>query len=355
MPNDGSIDYLNDPLLTTLDEKPKVEGTPLLERAEEVVSRINAFIEETGSVPVSEPGKSVKERMLANELAGLRASRASLDGLRNLVEHGLIHGSEIALNPTNDPLLADDSPIFNVRDELKSIARPDYVADRRPCPDFDRFEPSFEEVKRDVAEGKRQPQRFQQERVELGEFFVLKGQLVHVADVGEEHERNGKPDARLRVIFDNATESNLLMSSLVRRLYEDKDAMRVGTLDAGPLFQSKKAAGARTGFVYVVRSLSDRPEVSGLLKVGTTAGAVEDRIARAESQASFLYAPVEIVETFELFGLSAKEAEARVHNALKAFNTRLKVTGPDGRNFNATEWFKASPATVEAAVLSVVR
>ncbi len=174
---------------------------------------------------------------------------------------------------------------------------------------------------------------------------MLKGQLVHVADLRDEHRRKGKPDARLRVIFDNATESNLLMSSLVRRLYEDKDARRIGVSDAGPLF-----AGARTGFVYVLRSRSEKPEVRGLVKIGTTFGAVEDRIAHPETQSAFLFAPVEIVETYELVGHSAKEAEQRIHQALRPYHVALRDTGADGRSFSSLEWFRASPKLVEQAI-----
>ncbi|MEM8802827.1 MAG: GIY-YIG nuclease family protein [Pseudomonadota bacterium] len=345
----GEIDYLNDALLLTPDEKAKTARTPLLDRAMEVLARINAFIDETGAEPVSEPGRGVKERMLANELAGLRASKPDLIDLEPFDVRGLVFGGSGEIDPLDDPLLLDDIGIFEVRDELKPVARPDYIADRRPCPDFERFEPLFEQVRRDVEDGARKPQPFRQERVDLGEFFVLKGQLVHVADVRDEHRRNDKPDARLRVIFDNGTESNLLMSSLVRRLYEDKDAQRIGTADAGPLFE-----GARTGLVYVLRSLSDKPEAEGLLKVGTTAGAVEDRIARAETQSTFLFAPVTVVETYELTGHSAKEAEQRIHRALRSYHVTLRVTGPDGRTFRATEWFKASPAMVEAAIRSAL-
>lgn len=343
------IDYFNDGLLLTPDERPKAARTPLLDRAVEVIERINAFVDETGAEPVSEPGRSVRERMLANELAGLRAAKADLDGLASYDTRNLVFGGTGVADPLDDPLLSDGLDIFEVRDELRPMARPDFVADRRPCPDFERFEPLFERIRKAVEQGTRKPQPFRQERVELGEFFVLKGQLVHVADLRDEHRRNGKPDARLRVIFDNGTESNLLMSSLVRRLYEDKDARRIGTTDAGPLF-----SGARTGFVYVLRSLSEKPEVQGLLKVGTTSGAVEDRIAHAETQSTFLFAPVVIVETYELVGHSAKEAEQRIHQALRPYHMALRVTGPDGRSFSSVEWFRATPELVEKAIERVL-
>ena len=340
----SEVDYLNDPLLATPDDRPRAERTPLLEQAAEVLAGIEAFVRKTGAEPVSAKGRSVRERMLANELAGLRASRRELAGLRDADRMGLVFGEARVEAGLDDPLLSEGDGIFDVRESLKPKAEPDMVAERRPCPDFDRFRAAFEAVRRSLDEGSRRPQPFHQEKVERGEFFVLKGQLLVVADVRDEHKRGGKADARLRVVYDNETESNLLMSSLIRRLYEDKDARRIG-MRAGPLFD-----GARTGFVYVLRSRSDRPQVRGLLKVGTTAGAVEDRIARAETQGAFLFAPVEIVETFELVGYDAKQAEKAVHAALRPFHIALQVVGPDGRKFNATEWFKTDVATVAAII-----
>ena len=148
-----TIDYLNDDLLLTPDEKPKAARTPLLVRGVEIIERINAFMDETGAEPVSEPGRSDRERMLANELAGLRASRAALDGLASYDTRNLVFNGAGVADPLDDPLLSDGLDIFEVRDELKPMARPDFVADRRPCPDFERFEPLFEDI-RNVRRGR---------------------------------------------------------------------------------------------------------------------------------------------------------------------------------------------------------
>jgi len=345
----NDIDYLNDPLLATPDEKVRAARTPIVEQAAEVLARINVFYAENGTEPVSQKGRSVLERMLANELAGLRASKAALTGLEPFDVHGLVFVVDQAVDPMDDPLLADGTDIFQVRDGLQPRAMPDYVADRVPCQDFDRFEGLFDSVRQSVRERLRKPVPFSQERVEIGEFFTLKGQMLQVADVRDPHRRNGKDDARLRVVFDNGTESNLLMSSLVRRLYEDKDARRIPTTSAGPLFE-----GASTGYVYVLKSLSPRPEVTGLLKVGTTAGRVEDRISRAATQATYLYADVEIVDTYEFKGHSAQEAERLVHKQLRPYHVALRVTGPDGTSHSATEWFRLSPDAVSDAIVAAL-
>ena len=345
----AEIDYLNDPLLESPDEAPKAAKTPLVERAAEVLEAINAYVDETGAKPISAPGRTVRERMLANALSGLRASRGDLGGLEGVDRHHVVFdGSSRPAEPMDDPLLADGSDIFTVRPSLQAKDQPDYIADRAPCADFERFAPLFEAVRQDLEAGRRQANEFRGERVELGGFYVLKGQIAYVADVKDEAQRKGKPDARLRVIFDNATESDHLMSSLVRRLHKDRGRRITGTA-TGPLFE-----GVSTGFVYVLRSRSERPEVQGLLKVGTTGGTVEDRIARSETQGAFLFAPVEIVETYELKGHSAKQTEQLLHQALRSFQVQLRVTGPDGWAFRANEWFRLTPDVVKAAIKRVL-
>lgn len=85
--------------------------------------------------------------------------------------------------------------------------------------------------------------------------------------------------------------------------------------------------GARTGFVYVLRSRSDKSEIQGLLKVGTTSRAVEDRKAHTETQAKFFFANVHIPVTFEMVGRSAKEAE-QLHRTLRGYHVVMGVIGP---------------------------
>lgn len=156
----SEVDYLNDPLLATPDERPRAERTPLLQRAAEVLDGIEAFVRETGAEPVSAMGRSVRERMLANELAGLRASRRELAGLRDVDGMGLVFGEARVEVGLDDPLLSGGDGIFDVRESLKPKAEPDMVAERRPCPDFDRFRAEFEAVRRSLDEGSRRPQPF---------------------------------------------------------------------------------------------------------------------------------------------------------------------------------------------------
>ena len=75
--------------------------------------------------------------------------------------------------------------------------------------------------------------------IKRGEFFILGGQKAYVAEVGKEFvTEQGRRNARLRVIFDNGTESDNLLRSLQRALYKDDAGRRITEPDAGPLFET---------------------------------------------------------------------------------------------------------------------
>lgn len=99
--------------------------------------------------------------------------------------------------------------------------------------------------------------------IKKSEFFIVSGQKAYIAEVGEEF-RTGydRRDSRLRVIFDNGTESDVLMRSLQRALRRDGAGRRVTELDAGPLFEGgPDPQGTESGTIYVLRSLSDHPDI----------------------------------------------------------------------------------------------
>ncbi|MBD5074993.1 GIY-YIG nuclease family protein, partial [Xanthomonas citri pv. citri] len=70
-----------------------------------------------------------------------------------------------------------------------------------------------------------------------------------------------------------------------------------------------------TGFIYVLKSLSTDPQISSiknLYKIGFTTGSVENRIRNAENQSTYLYAPVEIVTTYQVFNMNASKFETAI-------------------------------------------
>ena len=105
------------------------------------------------------------------------------------------------------------------------------IADHTPCAGFHRFKPLFERVECDLKTGMRKTTRFGgNTSVAAGDFFIVGGQLAYVAEVGGLLKSpTGESDARLRVIYANGTESNLLRRSLQRALYKDSKGRRISS------------------------------------------------------------------------------------------------------------------------------
>jgi hypothetical protein len=249
------------------------------------------------------------------------------------------------------------------------------VAQREPCPDFGLYQHLFEEVQADLKLGQRLTLPFTQDgSVEKGDFFVLGGQTVWVAEVGEDFDSpQGKKDARLRLIFSNKTQSNMLRLSLVRALYKTDGSRRISAPlppDDGPLFaqatmpapapkldESESKGEASSGTIYVLRSLSDHPFVAEhrqlIHKIGVTGGKVEARIAGAERDPTYLLAGVEVVATYQLAGIARHKLEALLHRFFAA--TRLDVALQDrfGQAVQPQEWFLLPLEVIDAAIAAV--
>ncbi len=120
------------------------------------------------------------------------------------------------------------------------------------------------------------------------------------------------------MIYDNATESDLVLRSLQRDLNKDKASRRITDPDLGPLLSEvDEPDDLPTGYIYVLRSKSEHPFVaehrSVIHKIGVTGGDVKSRIAGAKKDPTYLLSDVEIVATFKLANINRKRLEALLH------------------------------------------
>jgi hypothetical protein len=165
----------------------------------------------------------------------------------------------------------------------------------------------------------------------------------------------GRTDARLRVIFDNGTESNLLMRSLQRALHKDEAGRRITDPMAGPLFAGGNEEGdLASGIVYVLRSKSDDPYVAEhrnvLHKIGVTGGDVARRLANARLDPTFLMADVEIVATYELFNIGRAKLENLIHRIFGAARLDIDIKDRFGQPVTPREWFLVPLFVVDEAI-----
>ncbi len=231
------------------------------------------------------------------------------------------------------------------------------IANREKCDDFDKFKPIFEQLQKELDTGLRTTRPFEMKaEIEKGRFFIVGGQKAYIADKGETTlTDHGRTDARLRVIFDNGTESNMLMRSLQRALNKDDAGRRVTDPNAGPLFSDQTIDGDEaSGIIYVLRSKSDHPEIAKnrelVHKIGVTNLSVEKRIAGAHLQPTFLMANVEIVATYELFNINRTKLENLLHRIFELARLEIEIMDRFGRPVTPREWFLVPLFAIKEAV-----
>jgi hypothetical protein len=331
------------------------------------------FVEEQGRFPQHGETRDIFERLYAVRLDRLRESAECRQLLQPLDSHQLLQAvGDTSLTAEEDlddaALLAslgvdaaadnDITQLTHVRSR-QEIKAAEEIAQRSTCPDFDEFKPIFEQVQQDLKTGMRQTLKYQDNAaVNPGDLFILDGQKVLVAEMGESFVSDyGRSDCRLRVIYDNATESDLLLRSLQRALNKDKTSRRIATPDfrSLPLFSNVEAEDdLPTGYIYVLRSQSDHPFIaenrSIIHKIGVTVGDVKSRVANAKKDPTYLLAEVEIVATFKLANINRKKLEALLH---KVFDSaRLELALPDrfGITVQPREWFLVPLEVIETAI-----
>lgn len=234
------------------------------------------------------------------------------------------------------------------------------IADRNPCKDFEKFQPLFEQVERELKAGMRRSLRFGRDAsISVGDFYILGGQLANVAEMGEQYRTpNSEINARLRVIFANGTESDLLLRSLQRALYKNDTGRRLTDPDLGPLFGGiTEPDDIASGTIYVLRSQSNHPYVAEhrelIHKIGVTGGRVEARIAGAERDATYLLAGVEVVATYKLHNLNRIKLENIFHRLFGAAQIDLTIKDRFGRPVKPREWFLVPLQVIHEAVQSI--
>lgn len=348
---------------------------------------ISAFVDEHGRAP-SDDG-DLAEKLLARRLKSYQGNSNLHDTLTPYDRHGLIpslEGGEVdddvgfvlaqqgeaddeseasavddvgdAENVTSlDDIFASaafagletgDESIFTITHvpEVAHRESPDEVAQRTVCHDFHEFEHIFRDLHQGLKNGTVKTVRFQQASdVREGDAFILEGVLCLIDKIGEYRvDGEGRYDPRLRLIFENGTESNHLLRSLAKRLYSDETGRRI-VYDADSVvdaFNNISHKDKRVGQIYFVTTLSDNPElkaIPNLIKIGYTEQTVEERTKNAVRDIAFLESPVKILATTECYNLNPHRFETLIHGFLHAQRLKMTLIGKDGKAYKPREWF----------------
>ena len=352
---------------------PEAKGgrPPREERVIAGFEEIQRFSEKHGRAPQHGEDRDIFERLYAVRLDRLRSLPDCRALLEPLDHQRLLAGATSIATPEQaidvDHLAAelagagggDDITVLRYVRTGADKRAAEEIADRKRCEDFEKFKPLFERVAGDLKTGLLQSQPIEAGRraIEAGDFFVLDGIILYVAEVGEPLKTTAREvDRRLRAVFANGTESNLLQRSLQRAFYNDPAARRLVSPESGQLSFGGELEpdDVESGTIYVLRSLSNHPYVAQhrdlIHKIGVTGSKVEVRIANAEQEATYLLAKVEVVATYKLAGINRARMENLFHKLFASARLNITINDRFGHPVQPQEWFLVPLFVVNEAV-----
>lgn len=268
----------------------------------------------------------------------------------------------------NDPLLnlsEEEEKLFDIPQDMRRVIakkKADYVAQHKLCENFDDYKPLFEKVHQELMEGKRSLVKINKTAtLTEGRYYFVGGQMLLLEHIGEKKKSsNFLPDARTRCIYENGTESDILLQTLrknvvgdgyaISELQEETDAQFFNNSD---ITIDDKV----TGYIYVLSSLSENPDIKdekNLYKIGFTTDSVEQRISNAENEPTYLMAPVKIEASYKVVNLNSQKFEDLVHQLLKHVQFQVTVYDEKGIEHQPQEWFVVPLPVVDVIIKKIM-
>lgn len=363
-----------------VDTAPKKQATrtPREQRIIAGYEEIERFVVEHGKMPEHGENRAIFERLYAVRLDRLRESSECREVLKDIDTKRLL---DVEADDTTSSVLNEDATDHELLDALgvdseksddittlkhvrstKEKQAAEEIAQRTACADFGIFKPLFIQVKNELKSGSREiiPCKNKSD-VEAREFYIVQGQTAYIGDTGESFtDAEGRQDCRLRIIFDNGTESNMLRRSFQKRLWEDAASRKIVQVDEfGPLFSNREEEGDQAvGQVYILRSKSDDPFIAEnqkvIHKIGITTGSVKQRVANAAKDPTYLLAEVEIVETYNVSNLDLNRLEKLLHKFFDQARLDVQLKDRFGFDVEPREWFLVPLPVIEEAIQKLI-
>lgn len=327
---------------------------------------INNFVKENNREPNSENG--LLEHQLASRLKSIREDGDKIANLKAYDECNLLEVESKKVSSLKDIFEDDeygvlektDDGIFQIRNiSKKTISRetPEYVAHRKVCKDFGKFQGLFEDCQKKLKEGSLKLKNLEKHyEIHDGVYFVLGGILgLIVKSFGISLNNQSKINGRLYIVFENGTESNMLLQSLVKSMQENRGKIVIES--SSSLSFEVSSEDKQLGYIYILKSLSSNPKIQSignLYKIGYSTIPVEERVKNASSEPAYLMAPVKIVTTYDCFNFNPQKLEQLLHNFFGSSCLNIDIFDNNNVRYMPREWFIAPLEVIERAVNMVV-
>ena len=268
----------------------------------------------------------------------------------------------------DDPLLnieGEEQDLFDIPQDMRRVIakkKADYVAQHKLCENFGDYKPLFAKVHRELKQGRRSLVKINKTAtLAEGRFYIVSGQMLLLEKIGElKKSSNFLPDARTRCIYENGTESDILLQTLRKNVVGDGYAVTELQEDTNGKFFDNSDVIANdkiTGYIYVLSSLSQDPaikDVRHLYKIGFSTNSVEQRIANAEKEPTYLMAPVKIQASYKVINMNSQKFEDLIHQLLKPVQFQVSVFDEKGVEHQPQEWFVVPLPVVDVIIQKIM-
>lgn len=358
--------------LLAVDEPKATPVSPQDSRLIDSFQEISDFYETNQRCP--ELGDDIGEYRLASRLAAIKKDPKKVKTLLPYDYYNLLESEETKSVSVEELISDDPLGLLDGDDEADSIytlshvkpserLRPDYIAHRKVCKDFDLYEEAFKRIHDDLEHGRRRLVEFKEGDLHEGCYYVLRGVVLYLEQnlaVKQKIEyKSGtkvRREGRTRCIFDNGTESSMLYRSLGKALKLD------GFCISDLIEQSESSVNidstdVQNGYIYVLRSLSRAPQIRSirnLYKIGYCSGDVTTRIKSAVHEPTYLMNDVEVVLTVRCYNLDVPYLEASIHSFFSNVNVYFEVRDDEGVMHYPKEWFTVPLNIIEEAIPLIV-
>ena len=370
-------DIFNDDEFGLLDSKAKTSTIKTEEdRLIDSFEEINIFIDKNDREPST---SSMSEYGLLAKLKNFRQDDDKKKIVKPFDRHNLLGYVEMEKPSLDDILNDDDLGLLDTDEDLSIFtfkhtpkqeerAESDFVAQRKPLKerDFKPYEGMFQKVHKEIKEGKREIKPFKniEKNLHVGNYYIMDGILLYLESANlEESEIELKSgnrirlEGRTRTIFENGTYSNMLYRSLGKQIQKNgKLITNSNDYAENELFVNSglvKEEDVQTGWIYVLKSKSKDPKISGikdLYKIGFSSSSVDDRIKNASKEATYLFSDVKKFATYNCYNRNADKLEGLLHRFFGSVCLDVEFTNDKGQRINPREWFVAPFEVIDEAI-----
>tara|TARA_B110000014_G_scaffold259681_1_gene247953 strand:- start:82 stop:1278 length:1197 start_codon:yes stop_codon:yes gene_type:complete len=364
----------NDPLniLVLIAKNPPITSN---QRLIESFKEINKFIEKEGKEPTE--SNDIHERKLFSRLKEIRKDFEKISKLEAYDTFNILGNVKKINNVTdifeNDVLgILDDDPesIFKIKNINKSKNKTDFVARRKQCKDFTKYEDQFKLVQKEISAGKRKLLVFKDKHCKEGGYYILDGILLFLEKIEKTNIKifkdnsqgiRKRDDPRTRCIFENGMESNMYLRSLQKELYNNGSTVIESNEEALKQFDENfggiKKEDKLAGHIYVLSSLSQKPEIQvikNLYKIGYCTTSIDERIKGAEKDPTYLMAPVKIISSYKVYNLNPQKFENLIHIFFNERCLDVKIADNKGKNSKPKEWYVVPIKIIERVIQLII-